>query len=69
MIKNGIIIYQLEDRNKGRNEYHFYLETGIYLGGLLFPCNGQYAFDDKMLDIITKALAVRWGLIKMKRTK
>lgn len=52
--------------NQWHNEYHFYTENGIYLGGLLFPCNGQYLFDDKILTIIAKAISIRWGLTQAK---
>lgn len=55
--------------NQCKNEYHFWTETGIYLGGLLFPCDGQYVFDDKILTIITKALAIRWYLIESRKSK
>lgn len=44
------------------SEYYFYTETNIYLGGVCFPCNGQYAYDTEALKIITKALALRWGV-------
>ena len=51
------------------NQYHFYTENNIYLGGVVLPDNGQYMFDAKTLDIITKALAVRWGIIPMPKKK
>ena len=60
---NNILVVQVG------NEYHFYTETNIYLGGVLMPNNGQFAFDTKMLDVITRALAIRWGIISMPRKK
>lgn len=72
MGKNKIIIRQnLYKTSSGQlnNEYHFWTENGIYLGGILLPSNNQYMFDDKCLDIITKALAIRWGLIQAKSVK
>jgi len=50
-----------------QNEYHFMLENGIYLGGLILPADGQFILDDKALEIICKALALRWGVIKSKK--
>lgn len=52
-----------------RNEYHFWAENGTYLGALAFPPNGQFMFDSKILDHITKALALRWGLISQPRKR
>lgn len=72
MIKNKIIIRQnLYKTNTGQvnNEYHFWADNGIYLGGLLLPSNSQYLYDDKCLEIITKSLAIRWGLIQTKNIK
>ena len=70
MTKNKIEIrQQLYRSNAGQinNEYHFWTEHGINLGGLLFPPDGQYLFDDKALDIVTKALALRWKLIQSRK--
>lgn len=70
MTKNKIEIrQQMYKSNAGQvnNEYHFWSESGIYFGGLLFPSDGQYLFDDKALDIVTKALALRWRLIQAKK--
>lgn len=70
MVKNRIGIVQniyRDNGNRCHNEYHFWAENGIYLGGLLFPSDGQYLFDDKTLDIITKALAIRWRLIQARQ--
>lgn len=70
MTKNKIEVQQKLYRigtGQVNNEYHLWAENGIYLGGLLFPPNGQYLFDDKALEIITKALAARWGLIHLKK--
>lgn len=70
MTKNKIEIRQkIYPINEGQvnNEYHFCSESGIYFGGLLFPSDGQYLFDDKALDIVTKALALRWKLIQAKK--
>lgn len=63
------IIQNVYKDNMGQlhNEYHFQMENGIYLGGLSFPSNGQYLFDDKILTIIAKTLAIRWGLIQAKQ--
>ena len=47
------------------NEFHFITETGVHLGGLIFPPNGQYLFDAKALNLISRALAIRWNIIPM----
>ena len=52
-----------------RNEYHFWAENGAYLGALALSANGQFMFDSKALDHITKALAIRWGLISQPRRR
>ena len=49
------------------NEYNLQSPNSFYLGGLRFPSDKQYAFDDKTLEIIAKALAIRYGLIQQKR--
>ena len=63
MVLNEIGVVQDENR------YHFYTENNLYLGVVALPANGQYMFDAKTLDIITKALAVRWGIISMPKKK
>lgn len=70
MNKYGFDICQnlYQDQSKEiHNEYHFRSPNGFYLGGLRFPSDMQYAFDDKMLEIIAKALAIRYGYIKPKQ--
>ena len=54
----------LSNAGQVNNEYHFWTEQGIYLGGLLLPSDRQYLYDEKALNIITKALAMRWGIIQ-----
>ncbi len=64
---NGIGIHQnINHSNTGQvqNEYHFCTNTGIYLGALYFPSDGQYMVDAKTLNIITKALGIRWRIIQ-----
>lgn len=70
-IMNNIIVAQrLVRSNTGQmqNEYHFWSQNGFYYG-LPFPADGQYLADYKALNIITKALALRYGLIQPRRTK
>lgn len=67
--KYKILIKQNMYRNQAGeviNEYHFATQTGLYLGAFRFPGDGQFMFDDKMLTVICKALAARWGLVKIK---
>lgn len=63
MVLNQIGVVQ------ANNLYYFYTENNIYLGVVALPDNGQYMFDMKTLDIITKALAVRWGIIPMPKKR
>lgn len=58
MILNNIGIVQ------SNNQFLFYTETNIFLGAVYLPNNGQHLDDAKTLNIITRALAVRWGLIQ-----
>lgn len=69
MSRYGINCYQnlYQDKyGEVHNEYHFYTETGFYLGYRRFPFDGQYAFDAKILEADMKLLAIRYGLIKSK---
>ena len=69
MEKFKILIKQNMYRNQNGeiiNEYHFATVTGIYLGVIRFPGDGQFIFDDKVLSIICKAFGARWGFIKIK---
>ncbi len=72
MVMNNIGIVQnyYTDRNgQLHNEYYFFSESNIRFGGVLLPSNSQYMEDAKTLDIITKALALRWGLIAPPRKR
>lgn len=67
MVMNEIGIVQnhyMDKTNRCKNEYHFYTENNVYLGGLLFPSNGQLLDDAFALNKITRYLAMRWGLIR-----
>lgn len=57
MVMNNIIVVQVG------SQYYFYTDTNIWLGAVAMPDNHQYSFDTKMLNVITRALAIRWGLI------
>lgn len=60
------VIQNTAQSNTGevRSEYHFYTDNNIYAGGIICPFDGQYTFDAKILNIITKAIAIRWRIIK-----
>lgn len=70
VINNIIVMQKLVRSNTGQmqNEYHFWSQNGFYFGAVILPPNGQYMADAKTLNIITKALALRWQLIQPKRT-
>ena len=67
----GIAVAKAEGRMNGRPKKavdtfeSVYTEDNIYLGGVILPPNGQYMFDTKILNFITRALAIRWHLIPM----
>lgn len=44
--------------------YYVFTEYGELKSMHYLPCDGQYLADFKTLDIITKAEALRWGIIK-----
>lgn len=71
IINNIIVRQNLVRSNTGQvqNEYHFWFQNGFYLGCLVLPADGQYMLDAKALNIITRALALRYGLIQPRRTK
>lgn len=43
------------------NRYDFVLPTGIHIGTLLLPPDYAFAHDIKVLEIVTKPIAIRWG--------
>ena len=61
------IVQSTTQSNTGevRTEYHLYTPNNIYIGGICCPYDGQYLFDSKVLNIITRALAIRWRVIPM----
>lgn len=69
VMNNIIVVQKLIRSNTGQvqNEYHFWSQNGFYFGAVILPANGQYMADAKTLNIITKALALRWQLIQPKR--
>ena len=58
MVMNNIGIVQ------SNSQYYLYSETNICLGVINLPNNGQMMYDAKTLNIITRAIAARWGLIQ-----
>ena len=72
MILNNIEVVQsayIAKTGEPHNEYHMRTENNIYLGYVNLPPNGQYAYDAKVMEHITKALALRWGLIVLPRKR
>ena len=47
--------------------YYIFDINGQLMGIQYLPHNGQLLADFKTLDIITKAIALRWGIIKPKK--
>ena len=74
MTKNKIEVIRKEKYvSSGRlYEYHFYILYGtwqeykMYLGGLRFPICGPKQ-EEKIINGITRILAVAWNLIKPKQ--
>lgn len=46
------------------NEYRIYTPQKICVAYITLPPDGQYIKDSKVIDIICKSLAHRWGVIK-----
>lgn len=65
VMNNMGILQNLNQTNtrQVQNEYHFCARTGLYMGYLIFPNDGQYLSDIKALNIITKAHSLRWQFI------
>lgn len=49
---------------QNNNEYLFYTPQNICIAHLILPPDGQYAMDAKLLAMITKPIAQRWGVIQ-----
>lgn len=47
--------------------YYIFSQQGELKGIHYLPNNGQYLADFRTLDIITKATALRWGIIKPRK--
>lgn len=47
--------------------YYIFTEFGELKAEIMLPCDGQYMADFKTLDYVTKAIALRWGIIKPKK--
>lgn len=59
-------LYQ-ERNGEIHNEYHFQTGSGIYLGWIRLPGDGQFTVDAQFINAMMKALAVRYGFIKSKQ--
>jgi len=47
--------------------YYIFDSNGQLMAIQYLPNNGQYIADFKTLDIITKAIALRWGILRPKK--
>lgn len=47
--------------------YYIFTEFGELKAEIFLPSDGQYMADFKTLDYVTKAIALRWGIIKPKK--
>lgn len=64
MIINNIGVIQ----QKG-SQYLLYLPNNICVGHLAMPSDNQYIEDAKVLQDITKSIAVRWNVYEKKKGK
>jgi len=48
--------------------YHVLTQQGQLISMHYLPPDGQLMYDNKTLDIITKAEAIRWGILKPKKS-
>lgn len=66
MIQNNIVVIQ---RN---NRYELSLQVNnhdVIVAYVLMPSDGQFISDSKSLEIITKTIASRWGVLEKKGKK
>ncbi len=47
--------------------YHVLTQQGQLISTHYLPPDGQLMYDNKTLDIITKAEAIRWGIIRPRK--
>ena len=59
-IINNMGVYQHSENNL--TVYNVLVAPGCRIASIATPNNGQYLSDAKMLQLITKALAQRWGV-------
>lgn len=64
MIVNNIGIIQQKE-----NQYLLYLDSNLCVGNLIMPKDHQYIEDSKALEVITKEVAIRWGVYQKKSRK
>lgn len=66
MIQNNIVVIQ---RN---NRYELSLQVNnhnVIVAYILTPSDGQFVNDSKVMEVVTKALASRWGVLEKKGKK
>ena len=61
MLLNEMIVYQ------SNSIYRVFTEHGELKAEVYLPDNGQLIHDYKCMDMITKAIALRWGIIQPKK--
>lgn len=63
MIIHNLYVEQVPQRQV----YNIYLPNGIQIGAVSLGTDFQVAYDLKVLEIICKAIAMRYGLVEHKR--
>lgn len=63
MLLNELIVYQ------ANGLYYIYSQQQELKAMIYFPPDNQNLYDLKCLDYITKAIAIRWGIISPPRKR
>lgn len=51
---------------QANNEYQIWTPQGIRIAYIVMPPDGRYVLDSKVLEVICRAFAHRWGIIERK---
>lgn len=63
MLLNELLVYQ------SNGLYYIFTQQQELKAMIYFPPDNQHLYDLKYLEIITKAIAIRWGIISPPRKR
>lgn len=58
MLVNGMVVYQVNGL------YYFFTQQGELKAQVYLPADGQMLADFKTIEVVAKALAYRWGILR-----